>query len=143
MDAHLFDSFSRNLSLFFEMLVCQEAGGSTSRTMGGSRTVDGDEAVDGDVGDGDGDENCNRVSAKSRSVVRSLITGVCTCACKKNFGWVQVLLRRESVSCFNTLYFLFEGGLRAVGVEATCSSSDSSSDSSSLVGQEIKSGMVS
>ena len=83
MDAHLFDSFSRNLSLFLEILVCQEAGGGVSRTMGGSRTVDGDEAVDGDVGDGD--ENCNRVSATSRSVVRSLITGVCTCACKKNF----------------------------------------------------------
>ena len=74
--------------------------------MGGSQTVDRDEAVDRDVGDGD--ENCNRVSATSRSVVRSLITGVCTCACRKNFGWVQVLLRRESVSCFNSLYFLFE-----------------------------------
>ena len=47
MDAHLFDSFSRNLSLFFEMLVCQEAGGRGLRTVGGLRTVDGDGAVDG------------------------------------------------------------------------------------------------
>ena len=61
---------------------------------------------------------------------------------------MQVLLRRESVSCFNSLYFLLEGlaregGLRTVGVEAKISSSDSSLDSSSLVSSEIRSVMVS
>ena len=78
----LFASFSKNLSLFFEIVVCHadEDSGAGGAGTGGAGTGAGG-ARTGGAGGAAGDiENSRRESAAENSSVRSRITGVCSWA---------------------------------------------------------------